>query len=159
MGDGGSFNVPVFSGGLFTTAQVKIWKEILNNETGMSSEWEEKWGVYKAPHREMRPGRRERATSTSATFIERSQSTPALASAGTQVVSPPSPTVLNTAGDPRGDRARVLERLSRLPARQRYKNPVTSSHAIGWCRTRPSMELFGVGEHGRQRDPNLMPDL
>mmetsp|Transcript_44232 Transcript_44232/g.127843 ORF Transcript_44232/g.127843 Transcript_44232/m.127843 type:complete len:160 (+) Transcript_44232:111-590(+) len=151
-------NKPVFSGGLFTTAQVKIWKEVLNNEAGMAQDWEEKWGIYKAPHRERRPGRREKASSTSATFVERSQSTPSLPAAGAQVVSskfvPPS-----AEEEHADDRARVRARMRSLLPQERYKAPVTSSHAIGWCKTRPSLELFGRGSFGRTRDPNLMPDI
>eukprot|EP00428_Durinskia_dybowskii_P061830 CAMPEP_0170369948 /NCGR_PEP_ID=MMETSP0117_2-20130122/8252_1 /TAXON_ID=400756 /ORGANISM="Durinskia baltica, Strain CSIRO CS-38" /LENGTH=168 /DNA_ID=CAMNT_0010624695 /DNA_START=88 /DNA_END=593 /DNA_ORIENTATION=- len=160
-----SFNVPVFSGGLFTTAQIKIWKEIVNNETGMSQDWESKWGMYRAPKRQPRPGRRALATSTSETFIERSQSVPALTSAGPgggwhrRNAVPPCDVKLAVAqDDPRVDRARVLEKLNRLPARHRYKAPVTSAHQIGWSRTRASMELFGPHQYGRVRNDDIMPD-
>mmetsp|Transcript_128 Transcript_128/g.624 ORF Transcript_128/g.624 Transcript_128/m.624 type:complete len:164 (+) Transcript_128:98-589(+) len=156
-------NVPVFSGGLYNTAQIKIWQEILVTESTMQREWEEKWGpCYKAPNRQPRPGRRQLATSTSTTFLPKSHSVStleSLASAGVKVMEAPPFHSKVSPDDARGDRARVMEKMNELPARWRYKTPVTSAHAIGWSRSRPTLELFGASQFGIRRNPELMPDI
>mmetsp|Transcript_3073 Transcript_3073/g.4125 ORF Transcript_3073/g.4125 Transcript_3073/m.4125 type:complete len:164 (+) Transcript_3073:65-556(+) len=153
-------SIPVFNGGLETTAQIKIWQEILNNERGFAREWDEKWGLcYKAPKKQPRP-HKDRSTSTSRMFKNRSAPNLAsLAAAGGQVVEAPPPyKSWVDPDDPRADRLKVMEARDKLPARWRYKNPVTAAHTIGWCRTRPSLELFGVAQYGVSASPDLMPE-
>merc|ERR1719198_1170126 len=53
------------------------------------------------------------------------------------------------------DRNRVLYR-SRLPPRERFARPVTTTMEMGW---RPTLEKFGVSHHGIQRNKELWPEF
>mmetsp|Transcript_12458 Transcript_12458/g.25860 ORF Transcript_12458/g.25860 Transcript_12458/m.25860 type:complete len:159 (-) Transcript_12458:171-647(-) len=156
MVDRDTKNVPVFSGGLHNTAQIKIWQEILKTETEQARHWDDKWGFFKAPERKLRSERRREAGRSQSSPLAKSASTPALATAGREVVQP------TRSGDDRApagidylnDRQKVLDQRSRMVPKQRFERPVTTSHQLGWNRT---LELFGVSQHGITRDHGIQP--
>mmetsp|Transcript_90456 Transcript_90456/g.269943 ORF Transcript_90456/g.269943 Transcript_90456/m.269943 type:complete len:161 (+) Transcript_90456:48-530(+) len=156
MGEKELKNVPVFSGGLHNVAQIKIWQEILKNETEMARQWDDKWGFFRAPERKPRSEMRRSAGQSHSSSLARSVSTPALATAAREVVQPMRS---GEAEGPAGmsfidDRHRVLDRRHRLVPRERYTKPATTAQQVGWNR---SLELFGVAQHGVRRDQGIQP--
>jgi len=157
---------PVFQGNLHTTAAIKIWKEILTNETQAQREWNDKWGFFQAHARGPRRSEvRQRAGTNAAPT--RSSSTPALATAGREMLQMTKlPEERSAAGETRSSRSNAsvafqnrhdkLFGLRNHVPRDRYRNPVTSNHELGWGR---SLELFGVSEHGLKRCHEVKPEL
>eukprot|EP00927_Polykrikos_kofoidii_P066803 TRINITY_DN62364_c0_g1_i1.p1 TRINITY_DN62364_c0_g1~~TRINITY_DN62364_c0_g1_i1.p1 ORF type:complete len:174 (+),score=21.25 TRINITY_DN62364_c0_g1_i1:119-640(+) len=158
-------SLPVFSGGLYNTAQVTVWKEILTAETQMARDWDGKWAFCKAPQRRQRSlMRRDKAEGDGAdsgqpatAMMNSSASAPSLSAAGREVLGGGSLTPANNANDGLNDRQRVLEkRRSKVP-RERFARQQTANHAHGW---RPSLETFGVSQFGRRvcKEPGIRPN-
>eukprot|EP00442_Polarella_glacialis_P056199 CAMPEP_0115094684 /NCGR_PEP_ID=MMETSP0227-20121206/28515_1 /TAXON_ID=89957 /ORGANISM="Polarella glacialis, Strain CCMP 1383" /LENGTH=140 /DNA_ID=CAMNT_0002487755 /DNA_START=203 /DNA_END=625 /DNA_ORIENTATION=- len=133
-----------------TTAQVSIWKCHIEKELKTAAEWENSWGFLKqgaVPNAKGMPQKGAAASS----------STPALAIAGRSMLADSSKggssSVTQIGFDPR---SRALSaRMLHLPQHRYGGRQIITSHEIGW---RPSIEKFGVSQHGVKRDPSIWPD-
>ena len=51
---------------------------------------------------------------------------------------------------------RVRYRVNKMKTpKERFSKPTATSHDYGW---RPNIELFGVAQHGLQKNPDLWPE-
>mmetsp|Transcript_44553 Transcript_44553/g.81359 ORF Transcript_44553/g.81359 Transcript_44553/m.81359 type:complete len:151 (-) Transcript_44553:67-519(-) len=144
--------VPVFKGDLNSTAAIKIWQEVLHNETRDARQHEVRWGHFKAVDRPMRPRPRKKGD------LSGSASAPSLQMAGQDVVRLGSAAASAFEGPPSAFDAgfRLKRALAHKVPKERYCKPVTTSQQIGW---RPNLELFGVAQHGLTHEHELFPAM
>merc|ERR1712100_675137 len=116
-----------------------------------AAEWEENWGFLKAPRRMPRQleGSSPSAPAAGQGGMTKSSSAPTLSAAGRRMMLGPN-----------GERDEELERVMmidrnrvlyrrRLGPKERFARPITDYMEMGW---RPSLEKFGVSQHGIQRN-------
>eukprot|EP00747_Dinoflagellata_sp_TGD_P193335 gnl/TRDRNA2_/TRDRNA2_59359_c0_seq1.p2 gnl/TRDRNA2_/TRDRNA2_59359_c0~~gnl/TRDRNA2_/TRDRNA2_59359_c0_seq1.p2 ORF type:complete len:156 (+),score=23.47 gnl/TRDRNA2_/TRDRNA2_59359_c0_seq1:83-550(+) len=140
--------------------QMAIWKDAVATELKCQAEWEENWGFLKAPRRMPRhlAGTASSAPSTGKEGkggMAKSASAPTLQGAGRMTLGPNGERDEDLERVMMVDRNRVLYR-SRLPPRERFARPVTTTMEMGW---RPTLEKFGVSHHGIQRNHELWPEF
>mmetsp|Transcript_12888 Transcript_12888/g.30175 ORF Transcript_12888/g.30175 Transcript_12888/m.30175 type:complete len:162 (-) Transcript_12888:55-540(-) len=155
--------VPVFNGDLNTTAAIKIWQEILHNETKDARAHEVRWGHFKAVDRPMRP----RPPKKKKGELSASSSAPSLKAVGMEVLhsqqrhtsdGPGTPASFEFEGPPSAfdQHFRLKRGLAQKVPKERYPKPVTTAQQVGW---RKNLELFGVSEHGLTHEHELFPTM
>mmetsp|Transcript_44754 Transcript_44754/g.83603 ORF Transcript_44754/g.83603 Transcript_44754/m.83603 type:complete len:131 (-) Transcript_44754:44-436(-) len=118
--------------------QMEIWKQLIDTELKTAANWEGQWGFLKgplAPAGEMS----RKGLSSSMPSLPKDKATEYFASTSR----------------PRLDRAQALSQRNMLTPKERYSRQMITSHEVGW---RPSLEKFGVSQHGVKRDPGIWPD-
>ena len=106
--------------------QMKMWKDRVDTEMKQAAEWEENWGFLKGSNMNGGPPPPAKAD------YEPSEA----AESDFEIGGAKFKWVAN-----RG-----------LAPKEKYARPLTTQQEIGW---RPSIELFGVSQHGVKRDPGI----